>query len=176
MCQGPGSGYWVASPGMSARPNLYERFFMRLGHARWFAWFGRRILTPLDNAAYGHRLAPTTFGTHFPMCYLTARGARTGMLRTVPLLYVDTAGAFAVAATNFGAHHAPAWSRNLDANPQASMRIEDREFPVAGRRASATEADRLWERFDAIWPPFATYRRRAGRTVPIHILEPAEAG
>jgi deazaflavin-dependent oxidoreductase (nitroreductase family) len=159
---------------MSTIPNPYERFFMRIGHARWFAWFGRRILTPLDNAALGHRLAPTTFGTHFPLCYLTARGERTGKPHTVPLLYVEHGEAYAVAATNFGAQRAPAWSRNLDANPEASLRVDERNFPVAARSASAAEAGTLWERFDAMWPPFATYRRRAGRVVPIHILEHAE--
>lgn len=151
--------------------NAYERIVERLGHQPWFAWFGRRILTPLDLRAEGHRYAPTALGTHFPLCYLTVAGARTGVSRTVPLLYVRAGDAYAVAATNFGSPVLPAWAVNLDNSPTAELHVEDERVEVTTRRAELEETEVLWPKFDEIWAPFATYRQRAGRIVPIYLLE-----
>jgi hypothetical protein len=41
------------------------------------------------------------------------------------------------------------------------------------RRASDAEATTLWLRFDAANPEFVAYRARAGRPIPVVILEPA---
>jgi deazaflavin-dependent oxidoreductase (nitroreductase family) len=155
---------------MENSPNLYERVVRWLGRRRWFSWFGRHVLTPLDRRAYGHRYAPTTFGTHFPLCYLTVVGAVSGEPHTVPLLYVRANDTYAVAASAFGARSRPAWSHNLDAAGGGVLRIGDEEVPVRSRRAEAAEAKDLWRRFDELWPPFADYRRRARREVPIHLL------
>jgi deazaflavin-dependent oxidoreductase (nitroreductase family) len=160
---------------MTSRINPYERLIRRAGHAKWFAWFGRKILTPLDARAIGHRIAPTTLGTHFPLCYLTTLGAKSQELRTVPLLFIDHDTKYAVAATNFGSSRPPAWSINLDAHAQATLNVGSEAIEVEARRATESEAPGLWGRFDQLWPPFATYRERAGRQVPLYVLQPTQA-
>jgi deazaflavin-dependent oxidoreductase (nitroreductase family) len=113
----------------------------------------------------------TSFGTGFPLLYLTTTGRRTGEQRTVPLLYVEDRDRLVVFASNWGKPRHPAWSTNLDADGRATVAIDGQVRRVVARRATESEAARLWPAAETIYPGYATYRRRAGRTVRVYLLE-----
>ncbi|MFI0741542.1 nitroreductase/quinone reductase family protein [Streptomyces sp. NPDC021100] len=109
-----------------------------------------------------------------PLLLLTTRGARSGELRTTPLVYLpDAAGRPHVFALNGGAPVAPAWYHNLRAHPEA-LRVE---LGAGSFRARATEVtdpaeyEELWHRQVAAEPKFAAFRARAGRAIPVVRLE-----
>lgn len=54
----------------------------------------------------------------YPTMLLTVTGRRSGRPQTVPLIYVEDAGRFVVAAAYAGSDTDPAWWRNLQANPR----------------------------------------------------------
>lgn len=107
-----------------------------------------------------------------PMLLLETRGRKSGRLRTTPLLYVGDGDAWVVVASNMGDARFPAWWHNLRAMPEAAVRVGRRHVRVKARRASEQEEERLWPRLEAVWPSYADYRGRAGREIPIVLLEP----
>ena len=42
------------------------------------------------------------------------------------------------------------------------------------RKATADEFERYWAKAVRFWPGYDGYRRRAGRAIPMFVLEPAE--
>ncbi len=153
--------------------NRYERLVRALGTTRGFAWFGRYVLTPVDRRLHGRRVTLTTLGTHFPLCYLTTTGRRSGQPRTTPLLVIDGPAGWMVAATNWGGPP-PAWSLNLRADPRATFERDGHSYDVVARLADETERADSWAIFDAAWPGFDGYRRRAHRAIDVFVLDPVD--
>lgn len=143
-----------------------------LSSSRVFAWLGRHVISPLDRR-FGARF-PLTSGLDVDSLQLTTTGRRSGQPRTAMLLNAtDAGGRRIVAATNYGAETPPAWSLNLDADPHALVSpVGGEPYAAVARRASREETPELWRRLDAVWPAFPTYRKRAGRDIPVYVLEP----
>ncbi|MVU82579.1 nitroreductase family deazaflavin-dependent oxidoreductase [Nocardia sp. ET3-3] len=100
-------------------------------------------------------------------------GARSGVTRTSPLMYVEDGAAVAVAASKAGQPEHPGWYHNLIAHPDTTIQIGGEVRPVRARVANPAERERLWPRFVATVPDFAFYQRHAGtRTIPVVLLEP----
>ena len=151
--------------------NRYEQFVRRVGRTRWFAAFGRYVLTPVDRRLQGRRVTLTTLGTDFPLCFLTTTGRRSGEPRTTPLLVIDGPAGWMVAASNFGGPP-PAWSLNLKAEARATFERDGHTYEVNARLASEAEKADSWVLFDAAWPAFSAYRARANRPIDVFVLEP----
>jgi len=151
--------------------NPYQKAVRWAGTKRWFAVFGRHVLTPLDKLMWKRSTSPTTFGTDFPMGYLTTVGRRSGRPHTVPLLYVVPAAALAaVVGTNFGGPDHPHWVANLEANPQATWRV-DEDIEVIARRATSEEHRQLWAEFVSMWPGYEGYVERSQREPRLFVIE-----
>ncbi|MGK5641050.1 nitroreductase/quinone reductase family protein [Streptomyces sp. URMC 126] len=109
-----------------------------------------------------------------PLLLLTTRGARSGALRTTPLVYLgDDAGRPHVFALNGGSPTAPAWYHNLRAHPE-ELRVELGGESFHARAVEVTDPEEyaeVWRRQIEAEPKFAGFRERAGRTVPVVRLE-----
>ncbi len=101
------------------------------------------------------------------------RGAKTGISRTSPLMYLRDGDAVAVVASKAGQPTNPAWFHNLMANPDTTVQIGAELQSVRARLADDQERDRLFEEFVALYPGYESYRERAHpRVIPIVILDP----
>lgn len=107
-----------------------------------------------------------------PVLLLHHTGARTGQARVNPLMYRATEGGLAVFASKGGAARDPDWFRNLVANPQASVEVGARHYPVHARVAQGEERDRIFTRQKEEFPQFADYEKSTSRTIPVVVLEP----
>ena len=76
-------------------------------------------------------------------------------------------------ASNAGDRKPPAWWLNLEANPHARIQIRREHHDVVAREATPEEAERLWPILTASYRWFEGYREKAGREIPIVILERA---
>ena len=86
---------------------------------------------------------PSRLGWHQHALVLETVGRRSGMPRPVPLLTMRHGGDFVVLASNYGQEHPPAWWLNLEANPNATVRLaHQRSRPVCARVATGDERDR----------------------------------
>lgn len=154
----------------------YAALVRTLGKSSAFAWVASRLLPPIDLRFRGRRRSLTSLGSGFPLCYLTTRGRRSGRERTVPLLYVPgDDGALVVIASNWGRARPPAWSLNLAAAGAGIVTIAGQAQSVCARPATAAEAERYWARAVELWPAYESYRRRAGRDVPLFVLHPIDS-
>ncbi len=105
-----------------------------------------------------------------PTLLLTATGRKSGKPRTVPLIYVENDDGYAVVASFAGATGHPAWYRNLQKTPEASVHIEDRVIPVTASTATPEEKKSLWPRFTAIYPDYDNYESDTERDIPLVLL------
>ena len=133
-------------------------------------WNLHRVLRRVTGGRIGtSRATEHKLGTLF----LHSLGHKSGKPRVSGLFYLRPGEAFVVVGSNAGLGRDPAWWTNLQAEPMAEVEIGGRRHRVVARRASDAEATTLWLRFDAANPEFVAYRARAGRPIPVVILEPA---
>ena len=154
--------------------NPYAGLVRALGRTHAFAWVGSRTLHRLDAPFRGRRHSVTTFGTDFPLCYLTVAGRRSGVPRTVPLLHVADGKRVVLIASNWGRSSHPAWALDIDAASSATVTVAGVERELAVRAATPDETERYWPEAVRLWPGYEGYRRRAGREIRLYVLEPAE--
>jgi deazaflavin-dependent oxidoreductase (nitroreductase family) len=104
-----------------------------------------------------------------PVILLTTRGARSGALRTTPVIsFPQGDGEWLVVASFAGSVQHPAWFFNMARHP------EDTWVEVDGRRVKATpstlageERERAWASITAKSPRFLEYERKTDREIPV---------
>ncbi|MCX4092607.1 nitroreductase family deazaflavin-dependent oxidoreductase [Nocardia sp. alder85J] len=98
-----------------------------------------------------------------PSMELTVTGRKSGVPRTVSLLYVpDGPGAYLLVGSNWGRPGHPSWSANLNAADRAEMHSGGDRFEVKVRRLTGDERDRAWHRATTYWPGYLMEQRLAG--------------
>ncbi len=129
--------------------------------------------------AIDRRLMPLTrgrlsTGLGQPVVLLHVRGARSAVVRTVPLLATKTGDTVLVVASKAGAIKHPAWYHNVVANPDVEMTIDGHRQPMrATVIADGEEREHLWQVVCDNYSGYATYQRRAGsRVIPVVALQP----
>ena len=103
-------------------------------------------------------------------------GRNTGRERETLLWYMTDGDRYVVVASNAGSDRHPAWWLNLEAHPEAEVRVADRWRPVTARRATPDEAATLWPRLERLSSTYRGYREASRREIPLVILEPAVRG
>ena len=108
-----------------------------------------------------------------PTLLLIARGAKSGKLRPLPLLYQEMDGKYVVIGSKGGAPTHPGWYVNLRANPDCEIRVGAKRMQARARTASGDERTLGWKKMAAMYAPYDDYQKRAGsRQIPVVVLEP----
>lgn len=157
------------------RATPVTRLLSVVGKTRAFARV-YRVLGPAVDPWILHRskgkVASRVYG--LPALLLTTVGCRTGETRVSPLLYVRDGDDFVVVGTNFGQHRHPGWTANLMARPEAEIEVGPERLAVKAGLADEPTWQRLWPRFVAVYPGYASYlARTGGRTPRMFVLRPA---
>jgi deazaflavin-dependent oxidoreductase (nitroreductase family) len=121
----------------------------------------------------GGRLGARVPGGRGRMLLLDHVGAKSGTLRTSPLLYVPDGENLVMVASKGGFPKNPAWFHNLRANPETYVQVDGERRRVRARVATPAERPHLWDLAVAVWPGYEDYRRRTAREIPLVVLEPA---
>lgn len=103
-----------------------------------------------------------------PVLLLHSIGAKSGLERTQPLMYLpEGEDRFYVFASFGGAPHNPAWYHNLVANPDFDISIGDgttiSRVPVHARVLDGEERDTIYARQASLFPQFAEYEKKTTR-------------
>ena len=107
-----------------------------------------------------------------PVLLLQTAGRRTGRRRMTPVQYLPDGHAFVVVASDRGAARPPAWCLNLRADPHARVQVGERTLEVRAREVAGEERETLWERLTAADRHLVAAARKAGRELPLLVLEP----
>jgi deazaflavin-dependent oxidoreductase (nitroreductase family) len=102
-------------------------------------------------------------------------GAKSGKARVNPLAYQSDDGRYVVFGSKGGAPTDPDWYHNLKAQPKATIEVGTDTIDVVASEATGEERERLFRAQADRFPVFAEYAERAGRTIPVIVLTPAEA-
>jgi deazaflavin-dependent oxidoreductase (nitroreductase family) len=104
---------------------------------------------------------------------LTTRGRKSGKLRRTALIFGRDGKNYLVVASKGGAPNHPLWYLNLVANPEVDIQVGAEKLTVRARTATQEEKPRLWKIMAGIFPNYDEYQAKAGREIPVVILEPA---
>ncbi len=138
------------------------------------SWPVLRRAMGLHTAAY--RVTRGVIGHHVPglppMLLLEHVGAKSGTHRTSPLAYARDGRELVIVASKGGFDKHPAWFHNLKANPDTTVQVGSRRWPVHAREATAEERTRLWPLAVQTYAGYADYQERTEREIPLVVLEP----
>src|SRR3954468_17068972 len=120
--------------------------------------------------ASGGTRANTLRDSGLPIIIVTTRGNKSGTIRKTALMKVEHDGEYALVASMGGAPKHPVWYHNLKADPTAVM-IQDGPEPWDAdvREVSGDERAAWWERAVAAYPPYAEYKEKTERVIPVLI-------
>jgi deazaflavin-dependent oxidoreductase (nitroreductase family) len=105
-----------------------------------------------------------------PLLLLTTTGAKSGLARTNPMMYLPDGDRLVVFATKAGAPTNPDWYHNLAANPSATVEVGPESFDVDAHVTTGAERDELYARQAELYPGFAEYETRTDRVIPVVAL------
>ncbi|MFL5891524.1 MAG: nitroreductase family deazaflavin-dependent oxidoreductase [Solirubrobacterales bacterium] len=139
------------------------------------SWPVLRRLMGIHTIVY--RATNGTIGHHIPglapMLLLDHVGAKSGIKRTSPLLYIPDGDDLVIVASKGGYPKHPAWYHNLQANPDTTVQVGSDRRRVRARVATPQERERLWPHVIEAYSGYAEYQARTGREIPLVILERA---
>ena len=105
-----------------------------------------------------------------PLLLLTTTGRRSGEPRTSPMMFVRLDDGLVVVASNAGATADPQWYRNLVADPGVTVEMPGETFQARAVPLTGEEYERAWTEIKQRYPFFAEHDERAGRRIPVVLL------
>ena len=122
------------------------------------------------NRLTGGRLLNSMGGDE--VCFVTMKGAKSGRTLIIPLMYIPYRDGVLLVASLGGAPRNPAWYYNLVKHPEIAVRHRGRRMKLRARLANLEEKPALWPICDQHYAPYADYRKRTTRDIPIFVCEP----
>jgi deazaflavin-dependent oxidoreductase (nitroreductase family) len=106
------------------------------------------------------------------VCFVTMKRAKSGRTLTIPLMYIPYGAGVLLVASQGGAPKNPGWYFNLVKYPDIEVSQRDRRMTLRARVATADEKPELWPICDQHYAPYADYRARTNRDIPVFVCEP----
>ncbi|MFJ9368660.1 nitroreductase family deazaflavin-dependent oxidoreductase [Nocardia sp. NPDC101769] len=147
-----------------------RRATVAIAGRRWATTLLRHVQPRMDRGMYALTRGRYSTMTLFTGLLLTTTGRRSGLPRSVPLLYIEHRDRFYLTGSNSGRAAHPEWTANLLANPEAVITVKGRRHAVTARLLEGDERQRIWPVLTAIWPPYDIHTARSGRTLRVFEL------
>jgi deazaflavin-dependent oxidoreductase (nitroreductase family) len=149
--------------------HFYSRLSQSLG-VRGLRWAGK-LNVPVYRLSGGRLMGKVG---RAPVLLLTTTGRKSGQTRTAPVVYLEDEGRISLINTNAGNLRVPAWSLNLDANPDAEVEIGRKRIAMRARPTAGDERAELWRKHNEQYAGFDDYQEKLpeDRPVTVYVLEP----
>ncbi len=115
--------------------------------------------------ANGGRLGGHFAGT--PVLLLHTTGAKSGLERVNPMLYLDLDGHRYVFASAGGADTHPDWYHNLVAHPEVTVETGTETYAAIATPVTGEESDRIYDEQARRYAQFARYEAMTNRLIPV---------
>lgn len=112
-------------------------------------------------------------GGHFEgatLLLLETTGAKSGLPRVNPVMYLADGDRYVVIASKAGAPDNPDWYHNIVANSDVSVEMGSESFQAVASIAPEPERTQLYEKMASKNPGFAEYQRNTTRIIPVITL------
>lgn len=103
---------------------------------------------------------------------LHTTGAKSGLPRTNPLVYLPDGDRYVVIASKGGAPNHPDWYYNLLAEPNVEIEVGNQRLPMRATVITGPERNELYARQVERRAGFADYEKKTTRKIPVIALEP----
>ncbi len=151
----------AAKDGPKMPPPWFVHVAWKVHRALYRISGGRFLWTPANKRGWG-------------AMRLTTTGRRSGQERSVIVGYLEDGDDLLLMAMNGWDEGHPAWWLNLEANPEAVVRLSGQEpRRVRARLATGEEYDRLWQRWSEVDDDLDGFAARRSTRTPMIVLEPA---
>lgn len=116
----------------------------------------------------------TLLETGLPCILFTHTGNKTGAVRKTPLMRVKDGDDYILVGSMGGAPKNPVWVYNIRENPNIELRdaTEVGNYTVSELPRGA-DRDRIWELCVEAFPPYADYKAKTERLIPVFVATPA---
>jgi deazaflavin-dependent oxidoreductase (nitroreductase family) len=159
---------------MIRKPNAFQKLLHRVFMLRPVTEFFSTRINGIDQAILrltkGKSTGSEIMGWN--IIQLTTTGAKSGKPRTIPLVALFDEEKIALIASSFGRKHNPAWYYNLKSNPECKVEWNKRTGTYMARETNGDEYDKYWQLAVSYYEGYEKYRERAGRKIPVMLLEP----
>ena len=141
---------------------VFQKIMERVAKFRPATWclvnIGPKIDPFLMRVSNGRlKLAPSS-----STVILYNRGAKSGILRKIPVIYFSHEEDVILIASKGGADKHPAWLYNIKANPEIELWVGRAGGAYTARIASLEEKEALWPLAVKFYSGFSDYQKRAG--------------
>jgi deazaflavin-dependent oxidoreductase (nitroreductase family) len=160
---------------MNVKPNPYQKVFHRFLMLKPVSALLAVVLHRADTFSLRLTKGKRTFAriAGLPIVQLTAKGAKTGQWRTMPLVGVPDGEKFVLIASNFGQKHFPGWYHNLKANPECEVRVNGSSKMYVARESIDDEREYYFQLAVSYYAGYEKYMERAAPLkIPVMVLEP----
>ena len=141
---------------------------------RWFVHTAWRVHRALYRLSGGRFLWTPANKRGWGAMRLATIGRKSGQERSVIIGYLEDGPDLVALAMNGWDEGHPSWWCNLEAHPQAIVRLAHQDpRPVRARAASGEERDRLWQRWFEVEPDLGAYAARRATETPVVVFEAA---
>ena len=140
---------------------------------RWFVHTFWRMHRGLYRLSRGRFLWTTASKRGWGALHLTAVGRRSGKERCVIVGYLADGPNLVTLAMNGWDEGHPAWWLNLEARPDAVIRLaHEQPRPVRSRAAAGEERERLWALWASVDVDLDAYAASRSTETPVVVFEP----
>jgi deazaflavin-dependent oxidoreductase (nitroreductase family) len=98
---------------------------------------------------------------------LHTNGAKSGLPRVNPVMYLPKETAMYVFASKAGAPNSPDWYYNLLANPHVIVEVGGETFEAVATPLEGETRDTVYAEQAALSPQFAEYQTKTPRVIPV---------
>jgi deazaflavin-dependent oxidoreductase (nitroreductase family) len=109
------------------------------------------------------------------MLILEVRGRKSGLWRSVTLLYFEKDDRFFVVASNGGRPGHPEWLLNVRAHPHVTVQVGRDKFAATARAVPSTDEPERWNELVAYYGGWGDYQKLTKRTISFVELTPTRA-
>ena len=160
---------------MKSKPNAFQRLIHQVVMLRLVTAFLADKMYIIDKLVLNLTKGKYTISEFagWTIIQLTTTGAKTGQMRTSPLIGLTDRDKIAIIGSSFGRAHNPGWYYNLKANPHCyvSFKGESREY--ISHEAEGEERERYFRMAVSQYAGYEKYKERAvHRRIPVMVLEP----
>jgi deazaflavin-dependent oxidoreductase (nitroreductase family) len=101
------------------------------------------------------------------MVLVSHTGAKSGVVRTTPLVCTKDGDDLVIIASKGGAPDNPAWYHNMVVNPAVTVETGTEQYEATAVEATGDERQRLFDAQAALMPGFNEYASKTTRTIPV---------
>lgn len=156
-------------------PTRIKRLLMPFAMSKPGTWYGINIASRVDPKLMKLTRGRVNLSANvLPTVLLTVRGRKSGIERTVPLVYFSDGDDVVLMASSFGRPKFPGWYHNIRANPEVTLTAGEVSERYRASEVEGPDRDALYAKAKQLYEGYGIYEQRTAgvRRVPVLRLSP----